>query len=365
MAVGLTMFSLLDRYVLRTWTVTFILTALGFPIISILIQATDSLSRLLSRGLSADDILVSYVYSIPENMFIVMPAAVLFATVFTVGGMGRASEITAAKAGGCSFYRLFLPIFVAAGFAAGLAVVVGELAPGSTAHQLELQRTRAARPKQFRYNFVYRGDDGWVYTVKTLDVSTRSIKQAVFERQGSGKEYPGLAIVADSAIYDSATSRWTLYHGSSRRITGPSDIAVFDFKAMTLRALHEEPADLLAENKGPSEMRYAELGRYIEALRRSGNDVTKLEVEHALKLAIPATCLIIVFFAAPLALTSPRAGAAVGIAVSLLTTLAFLLILELSKAVGASGLVDPLVAAWTPDAVFLVAGIVLMARAPT
>jgi len=357
--------SLLDRYVLRTWTVTFVLTALGFPIISILIQATDGLSRLLGRGLSADTILVSYVYSIPENMFIVMPAAVLFATVFTVGGMGRNSEITAAKAGGCSFYRLFLPIFVAAGAAAALAVVVGELAPGSTARQLELQRARAARPRLFRYNFVYRGDDNWVYTIKTLDVGTRTIRQAVFERQGSGREYPGLAIVADSAIYDSAASRWTLYHGSSRRIAGPADIAVFDFKSMTLRALREQPADLLAEAKGPSEMRYSELGRYIEALRRSGNDVTKLEVEQALKLAIPATCLIIVFFAAPLALTTPRAGPAVGIAVSLLTTLTFLLVLELSKAVGASGLVDPLVAAWTPDLAFLLAGVVLMARART
>jgi lipopolysaccharide export system permease protein len=359
------MFSLLDRYVLRTWTVTFILTALGFPIISILIQVTDSLSRLLSRGLSPGTVVVSYVYSIPENMFMVMPAAVLFATVFTIGGMGRNSEITAAKAGGRSFYRLFLPIFVAGGFAAVLAVVVGELAPGSTARQLELQRVRQARPKLFRYNFVYRGDDNWVYTVKALDVGTRSIRQAVFERQGAGKEHPGLAIVADSAIYDTVAARWTLYHGSSRQIAGPSDIAVFDFQAMTLRAFRQVPAELLAESKGPSEMRYAELGRYIEALRNSGNDVTKLEVERALKLAIPATCLIIVFFAAPLALTAPRAGAAVGIAVSLLTTLAFLLILELSKAVGASGLVDPLVAAWTPEAVFLLAGVVLMARART
>jgi len=358
-------FSLLDGYVLRTWTVTFVLTALGFPIISILIQVTDSLGRLLSRGLSPGTIVVSYIYSIPENMFIVMPAAVLFATVFTIGGMGRNSEITAAKAGGRSFYRLFLPIFVAAGAAAVLAVIVGELAPGSTARQLELQRARAVRPRLFRYNFVYRGDENWVYTIKTLDVGTGSIRQAVFERQGSGERNPGFAIVADSAIYDTATSRWTLYHGSSRRIAGPADIAVFDFKSMTLRALKEQPADLLAEAKGPSEMRYSELGRYIEALRRSGNDVTKLEVEQALKLAIPATCLIIVFFAAPLALTTPRAGPAVGIAVSLLTTLTFLLVLELSKAFGSSGLVNPLVAAWTPDLVFLVAGIVLMARART
>jgi lipopolysaccharide export system permease protein len=65
-------------------------------------------------------------------MFLVMPAAVLFATVFTVGAMGRHSELTAAKAGGQSFHRLMLPVFVAAALASGLAFIVGELAPGAS-----------------------------------------------------------------------------------------------------------------------------------------------------------------------------------------------------------------------------------------
>ena len=83
---------------------------------------------------------------------------------------------------------------------------------------------------------------------------------------------------------------------------------------MRLRALTQSPADLLAEPKAPDEMRYAELGRYIDALKRSGNDANKLIVEQALKLALPATCLIIALFGAPLAVQAPRAGAAVGIA---------------------------------------------------
>ncbi|HEY4648575.1 MAG TPA: LptF/LptG family permease, partial [Gemmatimonadales bacterium] len=84
----------LDRYVLWSWVRIFVLTALGFPIVSILINLTDSLNRLLDRGLSMKEIAVSYVYSIPENAFLVMPAAVLFATVFTVGTMSRNSELT-------------------------------------------------------------------------------------------------------------------------------------------------------------------------------------------------------------------------------------------------------------------------------
>src|SRR6478672_2740439 len=121
----------LDRYVLGSWVRIFVLTSLGFPLVSIMINLTDNLNKLLDRGLTMQQIAISYVYSIPENMFIVMPAAVLFATVFTVGAMGRYSELTAAKASGQSFHRLMLPVFVAAALTSVLAFLVGELAPGA------------------------------------------------------------------------------------------------------------------------------------------------------------------------------------------------------------------------------------------
>jgi lipopolysaccharide export system permease protein len=134
---------------------------------------------------------------------------------------------------------------------------------------------------------------------------------------------------------------------------------------MRLRALNQSPADLLAESKAPDEMRYAELGRYIEALKRSGNDANKLIVEQALKLALPATCIIIALFGAPLAVTSPRAGAAVGVAISLGTTVIFLLFIQITKAIGAGGVIDPVLAAWIPNIVFLFAALILLAKVRT
>src|ERR687896_2670675 len=253
----------LDRYVLESWIRIFVLTALGFPIVSILINLTDTLNRLLDRGLSMREIAISYMYSIPENVFLVMPAAVLFATVFTVGAMGRHSELTAAKAGGQSFHRLMRPIFIASGFAAVLAFIVGELAPGATARQLEIQKAKQSRPTRTRFNFVYRGDAGWVYTIRSLDVASRQLKQVMFERQGTGLEYPGLVLTADSATYDDSLKTWRLRAGASRVIAGPGRQATFNFRSMRLRALRQTPADLMAEAKAPDEMGYAELGRYI------------------------------------------------------------------------------------------------------
>ena len=355
----------LDRYVFGSWVRIFVLTALGFPLVSILINLTDTLNKLLDRGLTMREIVVSYVYSIPENAFLVMPAAVLFATVFTVGAMGRHSEVTAAKAGGMSFHRLVTPIFVASVLATGLAFVVGEVAPGATARQAEIQKSKQTRSTRSRYNFVYRADAGWVYTVRSLDIGTRQLKQLMLERQGNGAQYPGLVVTADSAVYDDSTGSWRLSHGTSRVVADASKQATFSFRSMRLKALSQSPADLLAEPKAPDEMRYAELGRYIDGLKRSGNDANKLIVEQSLKLALPATCLIIALFGAPLAVQAPRAGAAVGVAISLGTTVLFLLITQIMKAVGAGGLVDPILAAWLPNMVFLLAGLVLLARVRT
>jgi lipopolysaccharide export system permease protein len=279
--------------------------------------------------------------------------------------MGRHSELTAAKAGGQSFHRLMRPLFLASAAAAGLAFIVGELAPGATARQLEIQKAKQSRPTRTRFNFVYRGDAGWVYTVRSLDVGTRQLKQLMFERQGTGLSYPGLVLTADSASYDDKLQSWRLRNGASRVIAGPGKQATFSFKTMRLKALRQSPADLLAEPKAPDEMRYAELGRYIDALKRSGNDANKLIVDQALKLALPATCIIIALFGAPLAVTSHRAGAAVGVAISLGTTVIFLLLVQITKAIGAGGVINPVVAAWFPNVVFLFAGLVLLAKVRT
>jgi lipopolysaccharide export system permease protein len=228
-----------------------------------------------------------------------------------------------------------------------------------------IQKAKPTRSTSARYNFVYRGDGGWVYTVRSLDLSSRQLKQVLFERQGSGANYPGLIITADSASYDRAHRSWRIRSGASRVIAGPSRQAMFSFRSMRLRALTQSPADLLAEPKAPDEMRYRELGRYIDALKRSGNDANKLIVEQALKVALPATCFIIALFGAPLAVSSPRAGAALGIAISLGTTVVFLLLTQIMKAVGASGVIDPNVAAWLPNAVFLLAGLILLSRVQT
>jgi lipopolysaccharide export system permease protein len=112
-------------------------------------------------------------------------------------------------------------------------------------------------------------------------------------------------------------------------------------------------------------MRYRELSRFIQAMERSGIDAAPSRVERALKIAVPFTCIIIALFGAPLATSSQRGGSAYGIAVSLATTMIFLLMIQLTKAVGSKGVIPPDLAAWVPGALFGLLGLILLTRVRT
>ena len=356
---------LLDRYVVREFVRIFVVTVLGFPMLTIAINLADNIDRYLSRSVPARRIALAYVFNIPEQVFFITPAAVLFATVFTVAAFSRHSEITAAKASGISFHRLIAPVFVLAVLGAGLTFVIGEIAPAANERRAVLLGERELRSQTARYNFVYRADGGRTYAIRSLNVPLREMVDVQIEREGTGPEFPGYFLTSARASWDTTRGRWTLARGTMRLFLGPDQEVAFTFDSLRQRALTERPSDLLTEPKAPDQMRYRELGHYVSTLERSGSDANKLKVERALKLAIPATCVIIALFGAPLGLTGHRSGAAYGVAVSLATTIVFLSMIQLSKAVGAGGVVPPLLAAWLPNAAFGAGGLALFVRART
>lgn len=368
-AVRFAFINSLDRYLLREWIRVFFVTLLGFPILVFVIDLTDKIERYMGRGIPARSVALSYVFDLPDKMFLVLPVAVLFATVFTVGALGRHSEITAAKASGISFHRLVRPLFAAAAAAFVMGLLLGEAAPAAATRRLEVLGERAIRSTSSRYNFVYRADSGWVYAVRALELQTREMLDLLMERDGAGPDYPTIVLAAQRAVFgDSARpSSWTLHRGSLRYLgdTGPGSETAFQFDSLRTRTLKERPSDLLAEPKAPEEMRYAELGRYIDALARSGSNVKKLQVERALKIAIPFICVLIALFGAPLAISTPKSGMAWGVAASLATTFTVLLMFQLAKAVGAGGVLPPTLAAWLPNLLVAVAAVYLLRKAPT
>ena len=358
------LFRPLDRYVFVEWIKIFVVTALGFPVLVIIIDLTENLDKYLNRQLPRSDIALSYVYWLPDSMFLVLPAAVLFATVFSIGTFTRYSEITAAKASGISFHRMTAPVYVGAVLGAGLALLLGELAPVTNARRQELLQERKFLTGTDRYNFAYASERGRVYKISAVNTERGSIEGLEIERKGSGEEYPTYILSARSARHQPGAG-WTLGPGEAHVISDSGVDFAVAFDSLRDKHFRERPIELLASPKAPQEMGFRELGTFIAALERSGSDVNTLKVERMLKLAIPVTCIIIALFGAPLATSTQRGGTAYGVGLSLGTTVIFLMMIQLTKAIGAKGLMPAELAAWVPNIVFGIAGAALLSRVRT
>jgi lipopolysaccharide export system permease protein len=360
------LFRPLDRYVFAEWLRIFVVTALGFPVLVSVIDLTENIGKYLNRNLPRGDIAMSYLYWLPDSMFMVLPAAVLFASVFSIGTITRHSEITAAKASGISFYRVIAPIFGGAFLAMLLGLGLGEIAPRWNARRLELLQEKSFSGRDERFNFTYASSKfGRVYKVGSLGVTRGEMDGVEIERKGVGPKYPTYVLTTQKARYVPNGDGWSLTRGNLHIIPDSITDVVFAFDSLKDRHLRERPIELMATPKAPTEMGYEELGAYIAAMEASGSDVNVLRVERMLKLAIPVTCLVILLFGAPLATSTQRGGTAYGVGVSLGTTIIFLMLIQLTKAIGGKGLIPPELAAWLPSAAFGIVGAILLARVRT
>ena len=355
----------LDRYVFSEFAKIFLVTALGFPVLLIVIDLTDHVQGYLDRQIPTADIALSYLYWIPDSMFMVLPAAVLFATVFSIGAFTRHSEVTAAKATGISFYRLVLPIFIGSVLACGLDLGLGEIVPITNQRRSALLQEDKAQIGTNRYNFAFAGEYGRVYKAWELRTDSGRINQLQIERKGAGPAYPTYLLSADKALYEARRQRWLLQNGNMHIVSDSAANLTISFAVARDAHFTERPTEMMAKARDPHDMRYEELTRFITALERSGGDANVLRVERALKIAIPVTCIIIALFGAPLATSTQRGGSAYGIAISLATTMIFLLMIQLTRAIGGKGVIPPDLAAWIPGAIFGLMGLVLLARVRT
>jgi lipopolysaccharide export system permease protein len=354
----------LDRYVFIEFWKIFVTTALGFPILIIIIDLTDNLDKYLTQNLSVGRIALSYVYWLPDSMFMILPAAVLFATVFSIGALTRHSEITAAKASGISFYRFIAPIFVGAVIATIVGLILGELAPITNKKRMDILQGTLTSVTSDRYNFAYAADRGRIYKIGALHLVVPSIEGIVIERKGKGPDYPSYVISSNNANYRTGKG-WLIQKGAMHLLTDSMQNLTFSFDSLVDRRFTEPPKQLTLTQKAPTDMGFRELGRFITSMERSGAEVNELRVERMLKIAIPVTCIVILLFGAPLATSTQRGGAAYGVGVSLATTVIFLMLIQLTKGIGGKGMIPADLAAWLPSIIFGVVGVILFARVRT
>jgi lipopolysaccharide export system permease protein len=354
---------LLDRLVTTTFLRIYIAFLIGAPILFVIGDFNENLDDYIDRGLSMAEVGTAYLYQMPKFILWAFPVAALVGAVFTVQGMTLNREVMAAKAGGVSFHRLVLPLLIMGVLLTGGALWLTEVVPRTNRMASEILLDRDSR-RDWRANFVFQGDEGRMLAIQRLAVGEDRIQDVMVEDPPGGPGEPAVHTVARAAGF-SEESGWTFEDGYVRQLYAEGTEVTFAFEEMRTRAFTERPFELLESPLEEEEMTYAEMGRMVDVVTRSGGDASEYRYKRERKLAIPFATFVVILFGAPLATTSKRGGPAFGIGVALGSTILYMLLLKLVGAFGAAGNISPYVAAWTPNAVFLVAGAALMFKVRT
>ncbi len=353
-----------DRYLLRQFLGTFVLLVLALPFLFLITDLTENLEDYIGQGMRMVSVARSYIFLMPQLIFYSFPIAALIATVFTIGNMTRHQEITAAKAGGVSFYRLTLPIVVTGLLLSTAAVGIAEAVPVANQRRAELLGTRERFTIPIKLNLVYRTETGRTLSANQLNGLTHSMEKVVIEG-GDPSADLWVQHAAAGAAWNEQDG-WTLRDGYMRWRDSTGLESTMKFTVMQTSDLTERPEVLLASAKTPEEMRYSELQNYIGVVERSGGDPREAEVNLAQRLSLSMAVFVIVLFGLPLTTSNRRGGGtAFGIGMSLAITMVYLMLFKVGEAMGESGALSPFVAAWTPNILFLGAASVFLWRVKT
>ena len=114
--------------------------------------------------------------------------------------------------------------------------------------------------------------------------------------------------------------------------------------------------------KQEKQLNFQELANYIGELEQSGFDTVRLKVQFHKKFAVPAFALIMALISAPFAFLTGKKGAMAPVGVSFGIAIAYWAFSKLFEEIGNLAQLQPPMAAWSPDALFTLAGMYLFTR---
>ena len=362
------MIKILDRYILGSYIKNFVLISLSFSVLFVVISIFDRLTRFLKYGASLSDALAYFMYNMPYLFVLTSPVAVLLSSLFLMNKLSKYNESIAVRASGRSIVRMVMPIFIFGIFYSFFVMWVGESVLPKAIQLREhtyIVKIRGEKMEDIkrRANINYKGNNNLFFNIGFFDGYSKklyNIDIVQFDPETGGLVQ---TIASHSARWDG--EKWLFDHCYVREFEDgmPTEIELFE-KDKVIPIVDVKPIDFVKSSKDPLAMSYFELKEYIARQEKVGEKCLKERVDLATKLAFPFANLIILFFSVPMASASVRSRTrSVVFLVGLVVCFVFLAALRVSQNLGYSGILSPFFAAWSPNILFTILGLVFSSRA--
>jgi lipopolysaccharide export system permease protein len=369
---------LLDRYLFRELLTPLVFCLGGFLIFWISFDAFNSLSDFQEAKLRALDIFEYYLATAPEFLVTILPVVLLLALLYTLTNHARHNEITAMRAAGMGLWRICLPYLFVGLAASAVSFGLNEWGMPRGADWADrimsryVPKAEDVRKQTVIRKFCFdntRGHRQWLigeYHIKTAEM----LKPQVDWTLPDGSI---LRLYADRAI---RTNRvWTFFNVDqySQANATAQMLPSLRTNVLAIPELDEKPAEIRSEIKislyetqrrtRKADIPLMDIWGYLRLHPQpqravSGWLFTKL---HG-RLAAPWTCLVVVLIAIPFGAASGRRNLFFGVAGSIFICFTYFVIQQVGLALGSGGHLPAWLAAWLPNLIFGLMGLVLTAR---
>ncbi|MDQ2919860.1 MAG: LptF/LptG family permease [Verrucomicrobiota bacterium] len=355
---------LLDRYVLRNFLQAYFYCAAAFFSIWLVFDISDKISTFLDEKVAFSTVVAYYLTQFPEIVVIVLPIALLLALLFCLSKMSRSNEIVSMLANGVSVPRLLLPLFIMGLLSAAASFALNySLSPHAESARkayFEDMRADARNPSLLGQIFRNRSDNRTWFIQRFRPDKNEFITVQVLQQDANDNIV--LNYLAASASYHKDEHAWELRQVKLVKYDESGNITEEqNFDSLMMPQWSETPFRLASSNMRAELLSLPELRQYMHFnFDFPHAQLAPFATHLQYRLALPWTCVVVVLLAAPLAIGYSRTGVLsnVALAIGLVFSLNFLT--HLFLALGEGDRVAPWIAAWTPNILFSVFGLILL-----
>ncbi len=380
---------MLDRYLLRELLVPLFYCLAGFQVFWLAFDLYSHLDEYRDAGLSSSQVTQLCLMKLPELLTTVLPVALLLALLYTLTNHARHNELVAMRAAGVSLRRISLPYLAVGIVFGGVMFGVSEiLGPRASVRAAELEgnadSSKAASDWRGPINIVSgKGADRQSIENARFNIKTGEMTGFVAEL-GSVDGGRIKFLPQDS----SSRAEWKLngwmFYRVVRQVYAKDTRVHHEEKildAVHLETLRITPEELRAQERmqglhqkfATNKLKIgkhllftvAELRSFRQAqpnLKPGDPLYAQVNTQFHGRLAQPWMCVVVVLIALPFGAFFGRRSAFVGVAASVVLCLAYFILFRVGLALGTGGKLEPVAAAWLPNAIFAVVGIGLSWR---
>lgn len=356
----------IDTYILSGFLFYLVLSLASFVTMFLIYNFFELMGDMIRNRIALTTMFTYLFFLTPTLVYQLLPVSVLVAILVALQVLSKQNEVTAFKACGVSVLRLALPILVASVvFSGALFAFDFYYVPGANRKQDALRDEIKGRATQTYLNpdrkWIW-GAGSRIFYYKYLDPSEKTMAGVyVFELEPSTFRMTK-EVSAARAHWSDTLKTWVFENGWTSDFRGTERTSYRTYSVATFPELTEAPDYFLKEALQDKQMNFHQLDQYIRDLQQSGFDTVSLQVRFYRKFAVPLFALIMALIAVPFGFLVGQRGAMTGVGVSLGIGLTYLGIGTLFEKIGDVSQLPPAMAAWSPDALFALAGLYLMMR---